>query len=158
MGKRNNIKMTKNASAVINELMDKPHYKPLKTLFFCKDFLSSFPLAKQRLIAKIYVKNHILNIITLHPAAYQELNHDDSKIYIKFLIKKYGKMYPLSGFSDIKDLKIFTQKYNNIIKNNENFTAKKPYIELSLGKFENKIENKILAKKFEEIRQMIKND
>ncbi|HEB7585246.1 TPA: hypothetical protein RZI69_000342 [Campylobacter coli] len=157
MGKRNNIKMTKNASAVINELMDKPHYKPLKTLFFCKDFLSSFPLAKQRLIAKIYVKNHILNIITLHPAAYQELNHDDSKIYIKFLIKKYGKMYPLSGFSDIKDLKIFTQKYNNTIKNNENFTAKKPYIELSLGKFENKFENKILAKKFEEIRQMIRN-
>lgn len=38
MGKRNNIKMTKNASAVINELMDKPHYKPLKTLFFAKIF------------------------------------------------------------------------------------------------------------------------
>ncbi|EAH5041498.1 hypothetical protein FDL72_01090, partial [Campylobacter jejuni] len=111
MGKRNNIKMTKNASAVINELMDKPHYKPLKTLFFCKDFLSSFPLAKQRLIAKIYVKNHILNIITLHPAAYQELNHDDSKIYIKFLIKAYGQKYPLSGFVDIKDIKIFSQKY-----------------------------------------------
>lgn len=55
MGKRNNIKMTKNASAVINELMDKPHYKPLKTLFLQR-FLSSFPLAKQRLIAKIYVK------------------------------------------------------------------------------------------------------
>ncbi|EJK8081804.1 hypothetical protein QL729_001686, partial [Campylobacter coli] len=52
---------------------------------------------------------------------------------------------------------IFTQKYNNTIKNNENFTAKKPYIELSLGKFENKFENKILAKKFEEIRQMIRN-
>ncbi|EAI2843339.1 hypothetical protein ELL26_03515, partial [Campylobacter coli] len=101
--------------------------------------------------------NHILNIVTLNSAAYQELNHDNSKIYIKVLIKKYGKMYPLSGFSDIKDLKIFTQKYNNTIKNNENFTAKKPYIELSLGKFENKFENKILAKKFEEIRQMIRN-
>ncbi|EAK2561292.1 hypothetical protein BUK38_07140, partial [Campylobacter coli] len=103
MEKFQSPKIIKNTSAILNDLMSKSHYRPLKTLFFCKDFLSSFPLAKQRLIAKIYVKNHILNIITLHPAAYQELNHDDSKIYIKFLIKKYGKMYPLSGFSDIKD-------------------------------------------------------
>lgn len=157
MEKFQSPKIIKNTSAILNDLMSKSHYRPLKTLFFCKDFLNSFPPAKQRLIARIYIKNHILNIVTLNSAAYQELNHDNSKIYIKVLIKKYGKMYPLCGFSDIKDLKIFTQKYNNTIKNNENFTAKKPYIELSLGKFENKFENKILAKKFEEIRQMIRN-
>ncbi len=158
MGKKNNIKMTKNASAVINELMDKPHYKPLKTLFFCKDFLSSFPLAKQRLIAKIYVKNHILNIITLHPAAYQELNHDDSKIYIKFLIKAYGQKYPLSGFVDIKDIKIFSQKYTYAANKNKNDEklSKNSYLELSKGKFKNCFKDEKLFKKFEDLRELIK--
>ncbi|WP_193699206.1 hypothetical protein [Campylobacter bilis] len=30
----NNIKMIKNTNAVINELMNKSHYKPLKTILF----------------------------------------------------------------------------------------------------------------------------
>lgn len=150
-------KRIKNSSAIINDLMSKSHYQPLKSLFFCKDFLNSFPPAKQRLIARIYIKNHILYIITLHPAAFQELNHDSSKIYIKVLIKKYAQVYPLSEFSSIKELKIFTQKYNKTLENNENPTPKKPYIELSLAKFKNKFENENLAKKFEELREIIKN-
>ncbi|MFK0326964.1 hypothetical protein ACISIT_05255, partial [Campylobacter coli] len=120
MEKFQSPKIIKNTSAILNDLMSKSHYRPLKTLFFCKDFLSSFPLAKQRLIAKIYVKNHILNIITLHPAAYQELNHNDSKIYIKFLIKAYGQNYPLNGFVDIKDIKIFSQQYTYAANKNKN--------------------------------------
>lgn len=157
MKKIQSPKIVKNSSTIINELMSKSHYKPLKTLFFCKDFLNSFPLSKQRLIAKIYIKNHILNIITLHSAAFQELNHDDSKNYIKILIKKYGQMYPLSGFLDIKDIKIFSQRHCNSWQYMENSLSKKPYIELSLGDFKNVFENDILAKKFEELRQIIKN-
>lgn len=156
MRERSNIKMIKNASAVINELMDKPHYKPLKTLFFCKDFLNSFPSAKRCLIAKIYVKNHILNIITLHPAAYQELNHDDSKIYIKFLIKAYGQKYPLSEFTDIKDIKIFSQKYTHAVNKNDEEPPKISYLELSKGEFKNNFEDEELFRKFEDLRELIK--
>ncbi|MBM0636634.1 hypothetical protein LNU06_03125 [Campylobacter sp. VicNov18] len=158
MKSMNNIKMIKNTNAVINELMNKSHYKPLKTLFFCKDFLSSFPLAKQKLIARIYVKNHILNIIALHSAAYQELNHDDSKIYIKFLIKAYGQKYPLSGFSNIKEVKIFSQKYTSAMhKNTQNAKMlQEAYLELSNGNFKNAFKKTHLAQKFEELRQIIK--
>lgn len=152
-----NPKRIKNSTAIINDLMSKSHYQPLKSLFFCKDFLNSFPPAKQSLIARIYIKNNILNIVTLHSAAFQELNHDSSKIFIKVLIKKYAQIYPLSEFSSIKELKIFTQKYNKVLENNENPTPKKPYIELSLARFKNKFENENLAKKFEELRQIIKN-
>lgn len=152
-----NPKRIKNSTAIINDLMSKSHYQPLKSLFFCKDFLNSFPPAKQSLIARIYIKNNILNIVTLHSAAFQELNHDSSKIFIKVLIKKYAQIYPLSEFSSIKELKIFTQKYNKVLENNENPTSKKPYIELSLARFKNKFENENLAKKFEELRQIIKN-
>ncbi|TKX32800.1 hypothetical protein [Campylobacter aviculae] len=157
MIKIQNQKMIKNVSAIVNDLMSKSHYKPLKTLFFCKDFLNSLPPTKQRLIARIYIKNDILNIITSHPAGFQELNHDNSKIYIKILIKKYAQVYPLSGFSNIKDIKVFTQRYNYAQNKNENFISKKPYIELSFGRFKNTFENKVLANKFEELRQIIKN-
>ncbi|CAM3988674.1 hypothetical protein CAHE111092_01430 [Campylobacter hepaticus] len=146
--------MLKNTSAIINELMSKAHYKPLKTLFFCKDFLSSFPLAKQRLIARIYVKNYILYIVTLHSAAYQELNHDNSKIYIKFLIKTYGEKYPLSGFSHIKEIKIFPQKYTHV-KHEKIESLEKPYLELSCAKFKNAFEDPSLKQKFEELRAVI---
>ncbi|TKX31797.1 hypothetical protein [Campylobacter estrildidarum] len=156
MVKIQNQKTIKNVSAIVNDLMSKSHYKPLKTLFFCKDFLNSLPPAKQRLIARIYIKNDILNIITSHPAGFQELNHDNSKIYIKILIKKYAQVYPLSGFSNIKDIRVMTQKYSFSVKNEENI-KKNPYIELSLGCFKNTLENKVLAHKFEELRQIIKN-
>ncbi|MBZ7937266.1 hypothetical protein [Campylobacter molothri] len=156
MVKIQNQKMIKNTSAIINDLMSKSHYKPLKTLFFCKDFLNSLPPAKQRLIARIYVKNDILNIITSHPAGFQELNHDNSKIYIKILIKKYAQVYPFSGFSNIKDIRVMMQKYTFNVKNKENI-KKSPYIELSLGCFKNTFENGILSNKFEELRQIIKN-
>ncbi|MBZ7938226.1 MULTISPECIES: hypothetical protein [Campylobacter] len=156
MVKIQNQKTIRNVSAIVNDLMSKSHYKPLKTLFFCKDFLNSLPPAKQRLIARIYIKNDILNIITSHPAGFQELNHDNSKIYIKILIKKYAQVYPLSGFSNIKDIRVMTQKYSFSVKNEENI-KKNPYIELSLGCFKNTLENKVLANKFEELRQIIKN-
>ncbi|MBZ7963886.1 MULTISPECIES: hypothetical protein [Campylobacter] len=156
MVKIQNQKTIRNVSAIVNDLMSKSHYKPLKTLFFCKDFLNSLPPAKQRLIARIYIKNDILNIITSHPAGFQELNHDNSKIYIKILIKKYAQVYPLSGFSNIKDIRVMTQKYSFSVKKEENI-KKNPYIELSLGCFKNTLENKVLANKFEELRQIIKN-
>ncbi len=79
-------------------------------------------------------KNHILNIITLHPAAYQELNHDDSKIILNSH-KSIWTKYPLSGFVDIKDIKIFSQKYTYAVnknKNDENL-SKNSYLELSKG-------------------------
>ncbi|MGH2267168.1 hypothetical protein [Campylobacter taeniopygiae] len=156
MVKIQNQKTIRNVSAIVNDLMSKSHYKPLKTLFFCKDFLNSLPPAKQRLIARIYIKNDILNIITSHPAGFQELNHDNSKIYIKILIKKYAQVYPLSGFSNIKDIRVMTQKYSFSVKKEENI-KNNPYIELSLGCFKNTLENKVLANKFEELRQIIKN-
>ncbi len=156
MKKTNNVMIIKNINTVINDLVNKPHYKPLRNLFFCKDFLNSFPPTKRRLIAKIYVKNHILNIMTLHTAGYQELNHDDSKIYIKVLIKKYAHSYPLSGFSDINGIRIFSQRYADIGFNEKNI-VKKSYIELSLGLFKNTFEHTGLSQKFEELRQVIKN-
>lgn len=147
----------KNSSEIVNELIAKSHYKPLKNILFCKDFARLMLPDKSRLIAKVFITNETLNIMTFHTTGYQELNHDDSKFYIKILIKKYAQAYPLSEFDCIKKLRIFSQHYGFKTLNNEKPEAKKPYIELSLGNFKNPFCNEILAQKFEELRQIIKN-
>ena len=151
-------KTIKNTEAVINELILENHFKPLKNLLFCKDFLNFLPKTKSRLISAIFIKNDILNIVTKNHTFYQELNHDDSKFYIKILIKKYAKEFPLSEFSNIKDIKIYVKRYEKALFKKEDEKPIIPYLELSFGIFKNHFENKNLALKFEELRKIIKND
>ncbi|MCX2682524.1 hypothetical protein OQH60_01360 [Campylobacter sp. MIT 21-1685] len=151
--KRNFI--IKNSNSILNELMGKSHYKPLKNIFFCKDFIRLMLPDKRRLIAKAFITNTTFNIMTFHTTGYQELNHDDSKFSIKLLLKQYAQAYPLSEFSCIKEVKIFSQRYTSLKQ--EVAKTEKVFIELSLGKFKNPFRNENLAKKFEELRMLIKN-
>lgn len=131
------------------------HYRPLVNAIYCKDFLNLMSQAHQRLIAKIFVKNKILHIITHSNIGYQEINHDDNKINIKILIKLYAKENPSSVFSEIMDVKIFTKRYDDFTPTPPP-KPKKNHIELSLGKFRNPFENKKLFELFEKIRARIK--
>ncbi|HEC1545246.1 TPA: hypothetical protein R1X56_000105 [Campylobacter upsaliensis] len=152
------MKKIKTATNVIVEMANQPHYTPLKHLFYYKDFLLLMPEKHRRHIAKIFIKNDTLNIITLNHIGYQELNHDDSKNYIKILIKLYAKENPNSKFIDVKNLRIFSQRYEKTKPKLENSPKKiRPYIELSLGKFKNPFENKTLYDKFEALRKVIQN-
>ncbi|EAM0807905.1 hypothetical protein D4A59_00990, partial [Campylobacter jejuni] len=66
--------------------------------------------------------------------------------------------YPLSGFVDIKDIKIFSQKYTYAANKNKNDEklSKNSYLELSKGEFKNCFKDKKLFKKFEDLRELIK--
>jgi len=150
------MKKIKNSNALINEIMSLPHYQPLKNSIFCKDFAKLLDPKHQNLIAKIFIKNQILNIITLHTAGYQELNNDNTKNNIKFLIKIYAKKFPNSPFKEVNNVKIFSQLYTNL-KQDTKKISKKNFIELSLGSFKNHFENKKLFHKFEELRRQIQN-
>ncbi|WP_243832622.1 hypothetical protein [Campylobacter sp. US33a] len=110
--------------------------------------------AHQNLIEKIFIKNTLLTIITKNPSGYQELNHDNTKKSIKFLIKIYAKENPLSPFEQIEEIKVFSRRYlsepkiTSPIKQNT-------YLELSNGLFVNHCENPILFQKFENLRKAI---
>lgn len=152
------MKKTKTTTNIIIEMTNQPHFAPLKHLFYCKDFLLLMPPKHRRHIAKLFIKNDTLNIITLNHIGYQELNHDDSKNYIKILIKLYAKENPLSKFSKVKNLRIFSQRYENSKpKFKEEVKNIRPYIELSLGEFKNSFENQVLYEKFEALRKVIQN-
>lgn len=150
------MKKLKQTPAIIAELMGTHHYKPLKKIFFAQDFLRLMNPAHQALISKIFIKNDSLMILVKHPAAYQELNHDDTKKSIKILIKIYAKANPLSEFECVKSVKILTDRdFMPALKSGEK--KQKFFLELSKGKFKNPFSNEILFEKFEKIRQAIKN-
>lgn len=158
----------KNASQALKELIykynehDEQPYKKIRN-FYYQDFLTYFSPTHQKLILKIYVKNQILKIIARHRVAYQELNHDNTKIYIKKLIKDYVKFKPENFFSKaiienggIKDVRIFFKTLKIEQKRIEKEKEMNHQIELSLGKFRNHLENEELHLKFEELRTQIK--
>lgn len=152
------MKKIKDMKTIIKEFVNSNHsYKALKNLIFYKDFLKLLNLKHQQLIEKIFIKNDTLTIITYTNIGYQELNHDDNKFYIKILIKNYSQKYPNSPFTNVKNIKIFSNKFTNfntkISKNEEKIS----YIELSNASFKNNITNEKLHLKFEKIRQVIKN-
>lgn len=152
------MKKPRHIRAILAEMINQSHYNFLANTLYCKDFLNLLSLSQQRLIHKIFIKNDILMIIVKSNAAYQELNHDNSKFNIKFLIKMYAKENISSGFDKIKDIKILTQimPTKPIIKESE--PKKAPYIELSDAQFKNNLQNKALYEGFEKIRGAILNN
>lgn len=161
------MKKIKNASQTLKELIYKYNehneqpYKKIRN-FYYQDFLSYLNPNHQKLILKIYLKNQILNIIVKHQVAYQELNHDNTKFYIKKLIKDYVNFKPENFFSKaiiesggIKEVKIFF-KISKMKPHKEIVEKKEAQIELSLGNFKNSFENKELYLKFEKLRTQIK--
>lgn len=152
------MKKLKKPPAIIAELMGNSHFRPLKKMFFARDFLRTMNPAHQVLISKILIKKDTLMILTKHALGYQELNHDDTKKSIKILIKIYAKAHPFSEFSQIKTLKIFTDRHFAPPAKKVKKKQKSYFLELSKGEFKNPFKSPILHEKFEKIRQAIKND
>ncbi|WP_291951004.1 hypothetical protein [Campylobacter sp.] len=107
------------------------------------------------MISKIFVKNNVLIILAKHHVAYIELNHDNTKKTIKNLIKNYTFAKPTSIFANVNTIKIFSDR-NFIQQKKAKTIQKKHFIELSNAIFHNNINNPILYKKFEELREIIK--
>lgn len=154
------MKKLKNSSFIIGELMSLTHYKPLRYMIFCKDFLASMmSKQEQELIENIYIYKDVFYIITKHPAAYQNLNHDSSKKNIKFRINLYAKTYPESNFALIKNIKIYSKNYRveKKIPLKKQIETQSKYIELAKPNFINHFANPNLFASFEELRELIKN-
>lgn len=151
------MKKLKTMPAVTAELMKTHHYQPLKQMFFARDFVALMSKAHQKLISKVFIKNDTLMILVKHPAAYQELNHDDTKKSIKLLIKIYAKANPLSEFERIKTLKILTDRHFAPPVKKAQKKQKNSFLELSKGKFRNSFSDETLFAKFEKLRESILN-
>lgn len=148
------MKTLKPARFVIASLCQERHFAPLKRNFYCKDFLSLLSPMHQNLISKIFIKKQVLIILTKSNIGYQELNHDNTKKSIKKLIKIYANANSLSGFDQINELKILTDR--NFKLPTKSLEKKNFFLELSKGEFKNACKDERLYKGFEDLRAVIK--
>lgn len=150
------MKQIKTSAQILAQMLGYSHYKPLRNMFFAREFIELLNPAQQALIATAYIKKDCLMIIVKHQVAYQELNHDDTKKWLKTLIKIYAKEQPLSEFNRIKELKIVLDRH--FYKPTPPQKKRKFYLEISKGEFKNILSNPNLHEKFEQIREKIKKN
>jgi len=145
----------KNMKNMISHFRSSPY---LEKKFYEFDSISLFkekiPLSLSKFIDNVYIKNHILFIITAHSGFTMELNHKkDEMMFVIELLKTHKKK-----LLNITEIKIF---HKNIIKTQENIKKvdlkKLEFTELSKATFINHLDDIELQGSMEKIRDIIKS-
>ncbi|WP_228710874.1 MULTISPECIES: DUF721 domain-containing protein [Arcobacter] len=109
-------------------------------------FIDVLPLKLKKGVKFGYVKNQTLYFVLTHPVYKMEFEYN--KADIKSLLKNFK-------IANVEDIAFFV---TNVIDKKEEEKEEKPlYIERSYGIFENKAKDEKIFKKFEKIREIIKN-
>ena len=109
-------------------------------------FIDVLPLKLKKGVKFGYIKNQTLYFVLTHPVYKMEFEYN--KADIKSLLKKFK-------IANVEDIGFFV---TNIIEKKETKKTDEPlYKERSYGIFENKAKDEKLFKKFERIRDIIKN-
>lgn len=145
----------KSVKDVISHIKKDPLYL---SMYQKREFLELL-LEKKQLIAFIYIKDEkILMIALKHPLGLQELRRDSNINLIKDLLKIYNSIKADSIFAKIEDVKFFVadraMKRKEKALNSQKI-EKKPCVEISEGKFQNRIKDEKIHRIFEEIREVI---
>lgn len=136
----------KKINEILSHLKNNPEFSKINTSFLIKKFIEVLPLKLKKGVKFAYVKNQTLYFVLTHPVYKMEFEYN--KADIKSLLKNFK-------IANVEDIGFFI---TNIIEKKE--TPKEPtplYIERSYGIFENKAKNEQIFRKFEKIREIIKN-
>ena len=109
-------------------------------------FIDVLPLKLKKGVKFGYIKNQTLYFVLTHPVYKMEFEYN--KADIKSLLKNFK-------IANVEDIGFFI---TNVIERKEEPKEPTPlYIERSYGIFENKAKNEQIFRKFEKIREIIKN-
>ena len=136
----------KKINEIISHLKNNPELSKINTSFLIKKFIEVLPLKLKKGVKFAYVKNQTLFFVLTHPVYKMEFEYN--KADIKSLLKNFK-------IANVEDIGFFI---TNVIEKREE--AKAPislYVERSYGIFENKAKNEQIFRKFEKIREIIKN-
>ena len=137
----------KNINEILNHITNNPSYDKLNIFLEIKRFVNILPLKLKSGIKFVYIKNQTMHFVLTHQLFKVEFEHN--KDTLKALLK----------MADIKDVSSFVFFVSNSIdipnKQSEEFD--KIYAEKSDGIFENRAKDEKIFKKFESIREIIKN-
>lgn len=136
----------KKINEILSHLKNNPEFSKINTSFLIKKFIEVLPLKLKKGVKFAYVKNQTLYFVLTHPVYKMEFEYN--KADIKSLLKNFK-------IANVEDIGFFI---TNIIEKKEDPKEPIPlYIERSYGIFENRAKDEYIFKKFEKIREIIKN-
>lgn len=137
----------KKISEILSHLKNNPEFRKINTSTLVNVFINTALLEKHKKCIKFgYIKNKTLFFVLKHQGYKKELEYN--KADIKSLLKKFN-------LEDIENIEFFV---TNVIEKKESKKEVEPmYKERSYGIFENKAKDEMIFKKFEKIREIIKN-
>ena len=136
----------KKINEILSHLKNNPEFSKINTSFLIKKFIEVLPLKLKKGVKFAYVKNQTLYFVLTHPVYKMEFEYN--KADIKSLLKNFK-------IANVEDIGFFI---TNIIEKKEEPKEPTPlYIERSYGIFENRAKNEQIFRKFEKIREIIKN-
>ena len=136
----------KKINEILSHLKNIPEFSRINTSFLIQKFIEVLPLKLKKGVKFAYIKNQTLYFVLTHPVYKMEFEYN--KADIKSLLKKFK-------IANVEDIGFFI---TNVIEKKEE--EKEPfllYTERSYGIFENRAKNEYIFKKFEKIREIIKN-
>ena len=136
----------KKINEILSHLKNNPEFSKINTSFLIKKFIEILPLKLKKGVKFAYVKNQTLFFVLTHPVYKMEFEYN--KADIKSLLKNFK-------IANVEDIGFFI---TNVIEKKEDPKEPIPfYIERSYGIFENRAKDEYIFKKFEKIREIIKN-
>jgi hypothetical protein len=136
----------KKINEILSHLKNNPEFSKINTSFLIKKFIEVLPLKLKKGVKFAYVKNQTLYFVLTHPVYKMEFEYN--KADIKSLLKNFK-------IANVEDIGFFI---TNVIEKKEDQKEPLPlYIERSYGIFENRAKDEYIFKKFEKIREIIKN-
>ena len=136
----------KKINEILSHLKNNPEFSKINTSFLIKKFIEILPLKLKKGVKFAYVKNQTLYFVLTHPVYKMEFEYN--KADIKSLLKNYK-------IANVEDIGFFI---TNVIERKEEPQKATPlYAERSYGIFENRAKNEQIFRKFEKIREIIKN-
>jgi hypothetical protein len=136
----------KKINEILSHLKNNPEFSKINTSFLIKKFIEVLPLKLKKGVKFAYVKNQTLYFVLTHPVYKMEFEYN--KADIKSLLKIFK-------IANVEDIGFFI---TNVIEKKEDPKEPIPfYIERSYGIFENRAKDEYIFKKFEKIREIIKN-
>ncbi|BAK73022.1 MAG: DciA family protein [Arcobacter sp.] len=136
----------KKINEILSHLKNNPEFRKINTSSLISKFIEALPLKLKKGVKFGYVKNQTLYFVLTHPVYKMEFEYN--KADIKSLLKNFK-------IANVEDIGFFV---TNVIEKKEIIEEEKPlYKERSYGIFENKAKDEKIFKKFEKIREIIKN-
>ena len=136
----------KKINEILSHLKNNPEFSKINTSFLIKKLIDVLPLKLKKGVKFAYVKNQTLYFVLTHPVYKMEFEYN--KADIKSLLKNFK-------IANVEDIGFFI---TNVIERKEEPKEPSPlYIERAYGIFENRAKNEQIFRKFEKIREIIKN-